>query len=877
MKRTSLAVAASVLAGLTVGVWLLAADLPAPAELVSRSSPDATKIYDRHGRLLYEVLDPRAGRRTRVRTSELPLHVTQAVIAVEDASFYGNRGIEPRGIARAALQMARQRRIVSGGSTITQQLARQVLLSAEERRARSFPRKAREMILAVRITRAYPKDRILEMYLNEVYFGQLAYGIEAASQTYFGKPARELDLAESALLTGLIQSPSAYNPLVDLDAARARQAVVLGLMTRSGFITADEAELARSESLHLTGGQVPLEAPHFVTYVRNLLEGRYGAEKVNRGGLHVVTSLDLDLQRRAEAIVARRMAELNEHEPGKPDYRARDAALVALDVPTGDILAMVGSADYFDETIDGAVNVALAPRQPGSAIKPVTYAAAFDVDRWGLPRRDSRLPDAQGGTPSDAIPAAAARRARLPFTPATVIADVPTSFLTRENEPYRPMNYDRMWHGPIPLRRALATSSNMVAVKVLEAIGTDAMIDTAEALGIATLSDRDRYGLALTLGGGEVKLLELTAAYATLANGGHRVIPRPVLAVMDADDFERARADLDTVGRDRQPGSALQALLPQVAYLITDILADDEARLPAFGENSVLRLNRPAAAKTGTTTDFRDNWTVGYTPDLATGVWMGNADNSPMQYISGITGAGPIWHEFMTVAHQGSSVRDFARPEGLVEVEVCSPSGHLPTPLCKRRRRELFIRGTEPTVPDKTYQLVALDAASGLAWAEGCRGPRIERVFRLLGPDAADWGRSIGVPEPPAETCLGGAAPIGAERSGSQTVTGNRSGAAGLVVVQPAPNTTFALSTQLPRSFQQIEVAARSASDLPLVEVTLLVDGRTLTTQKRPPYRTAWPVTPGEHRVQAVGIDAARGEVKSEPIRFTVLEEEAIP
>ncbi|MFQ5596296.1 MAG: transglycosylase domain-containing protein, partial [Anaerolineae bacterium] len=599
----------------------------------------------------------RAGRRTRVTLDELPANVRQAVIAVEDVNFYSNPGVDVRGITRAALQMARQRRIVSGGSTITQQLARAVLLSQEERTQRTFSRKLRESVLALRITRAFSKDQILEMYLNEVYFGQLAYGVEAAAQTYFGKPARELDLAEAALLAGLIQSPAAYNPLVDIDAARRRQAVALDLMEKAGFVTPEEADLAKAEQLHFTGGNVPLRAPHFVTYVRNLLEAKYGAEQVNHGGLHVTTTLDLDLQARAEAIIRRRMAELNAHKPGKPDYNVSDAALVAIDPHTGEILAMVGSADYFNEKIDGAVNVALANRQPGSAIKPITYATAFengcrsDIGYWILDIGYS-TPNTQYPIPNIQLP-----NTQYPcFTPATVLSDVPTTFLTKENEPYRPMNYDRMWHGPISLRRALATSSNMIAVKVLNAVGVEAMIDTAEALGITTLTDRERYGLALTLGGGEVKLLELTAAYAAFANAGLRVAPQALLSVMSAGE-PGAAYPIPNTQYPIPNTQHTQAISPQVAYLITNILSDDESRLPAFGENSVLKLSRPAAAKTGTTSDWRDNWTIGYTPDLAVGVWVGNADNTPMRFISGITGAGPIWHDFMEEALRGKPAR----------------------------------------------------------------------------------------------------------------------------------------------------------------------------------------------------------------------------
>ncbi|MBS1254154.1 MAG: Penicillin-binding protein 2D [Anaerolineales bacterium] len=884
MKRLSIILLTIALAGLTLGYWLLLADLPSPEALITRTSPDATKIYDREGRLLYEILDPRAGRRTRVALDELPPHVRQAAIAVEDANFYSNPGVDVRGITRAFVQMLRERRIVSGGSTITQQLARATLLSEEERTQRTFARKFRESILALRVTRAFSKDQILEMYLNEVYFGQLAYGIEAASQTYFGRPARELDLAEAALMAGLIQAPAAYNPLVDIDAAQRRQEIALGLMVKAGFVSQGEEALAKAEPLHFTGGNVPLRAPHFVSYVRNLLEAKYGDEAVNHGGLHVVTTLDLDLQNRAEAIIQRRMAELNKREPGKPDYNVSDAALVAIDPQTGEILAMVGSADYFNEKIDGAVNVALARRQPGSAIKPITYATAFEKGCQSE-IRDWRLEIKSPNLQSPILRQAQDRFSNLQspcFTPATVLSDVSTAFLTKENEPYRPMNYDRMWHGPISLRRALATSSNMVAVKVLDAVGVNAMVDTAEALGITTLTDRERYGLALTLGGGEVKLLELTAAFGAFANTGHRVTPTAILEVSSADHPTTQPPNHPTTQPPSHPTTQPPAISPQVAYLITDILSDDQARLPAFGENSVLKLTRPAAAKTGTTSDWRDNWTVGYTPDLVTGVWVGNADNSPMQFISGITGAGPIWHDFMEEAHRGKRVRYFQRPDDpstgsgqrLIEIEVCESSGLLPTEDCQRRKRELFIEGTEPTQYDNSYQAFDIDAATGLLWDAGCEGPQVERIFRLLPPDARDWGRKHGIPEPPAQTCNGQTvASFRLQVEGTEPSTFQPSNFQ-LAIVSPAPNTTFALSEQLPAGFQRVEVVAQARTATPLREVTLLVDDEPLATLSRPPYRALWQLEAGGHQVRAVGVDAEGREVESESIRFTVLEAE---
>ncbi len=833
-RRTIILLAlASAILLIAFAYWNLLGDLPASDALITRASPDTTKIYDRNGRLLYEILDPRAGRRTRISISDLPQQLRQAVIAVEDASFYDNPGVDAIGIARSVVQNLRAGDIVAGGSTITQQLARDLLLSREERESRSITRKLREAILALRMTRVYSKDQILEMYLNEVYFGQLAYGVEAAARVYFGKAARDLDLAESALLAGLIQSPAMYNPLVNLDAARTRQGVVLGLMVKNGLISSADAQLAQAEPLHLASAsaQTILRAPHFVSYVRNLLEEQYGAERVNHGGLQVVTTLDLDLQERAQSIVQRQLSELarRTREEGAPDYNVHDAALVALDPPTGQILAMVGSADYFDEAIDGAVNVALANRQPGSAIKPITYAAAFSRD----------------------------------YTPATVLSDVPTAFLTKEDQPYEPQNYDRVWHGPISLRQALATSSNMVAVKVLDHVGPDAMMATAKSLGISTFNDSERFGLALTLGGGEVKLLELTAAYAAFGNQGARVDPRAILEVRRKTEDGRLIADeyrSSVIGH-----SSLVS--PQVAYLITHILSDDRARIPAFGEDSVLHLSRPAAAKTGTTTDFRDNWTVGYTPDLAVGVWAGNADNAPMYKITGITGAGPIWRDFMEEALKTLPSRDFERPPGLVDVEICETSGLLATPVCPRVREEIFIVGTEPMRVDDSYRSIALDGATGLLWTGGCRGPRVERVYRALPPDAQDWGLKQGIPQPPEMDCKGQVARLTAQVSGSNDL---RPATWDLVVTSPAPNTSFALSPQLPSGLQQIEVSARLNAPISLREVTLLIDGQPLATFAHAPFRAFWRLTPGEHTARAVGVDAHGKRVESNAIRFKV-------
>ncbi len=815
---------------LALAYHLLFADLPPPSALVARAAPAATRITDRQGRVLAEVLDPRQGRRTRVALGDLPPHVVNAVLAVEDAGFRTHPGVDVRSIARAVVQSIVAHEIQSGASTITQQLARDVLMSPEEREQRTLLRKAREMLLALRVERAYDKDTLLEVYLNEVYFGQMAYGIEAAAQTYFGVPARDLDLAQAALLAGLIQAPAAYNPLVAPEAARARQGEVLALMVKNGMVSADEVRLAEGEALQFTGGTPAFRAPHFTVYVRNLLEERYGADLVNGGGLQVTTTLDLDLQEMAEATARRYVAQLSENRPNEPDHHVGGAAVVALDPATGQILDMVGSPDYWQPR-DGAVNVALAQRQPGSAIKVVTYAAAF----------------AHG------------------LTPATVINDVPTSFQTQEHEPYLPRNYDQVWHGPLTLRRALATSSNMVAVKVLDRIGIDAFKETAHALGLYGFDDHQ--GLALTLGAGEVRLLDLTAAYATFAAEGVRRPPNAILEVRDAEGQVLERWE---------PTEGVQAVSPQVAYLITDILADDGARIGAFGEESALHLSRPAAAKTGTTTDFRDNWTVGYTPELVVGVWVGNPDGTPMVRSSGITGAGPIWHDIMEAALRGQPVHAFRQPLGIVTAQICEASGLLVTPLCQRQRQEIFIAGAEPHEMDDSYVALDIDEPTGLLAAPGCAGPTVQRVFRRMPAEAQDWADEESLTPLPTRSCAEtlvspGATSANPPAQWNKTTASNvEISGAPLTIVTPALNAEYALTSELPAASQRIEIHARLSENVPASRVTLLVDGQPLATLDAPPYRALWQLTPGAHTVQAQAVDGQGQRIASAESHFTV-------
>jgi 1A family penicillin-binding protein len=819
-------------AGLGLYFWLLA-DLPSlddPASLYRYAAAPSSKVYDRYGRLLFEMPPPYSGFHSPVPLDEMPESLRQAIVATEDAHFYENPGVDLPAILRSAWWNLRSGRIVSGASTITQQLARNLLMSPEERYDQSYTRKLREAILAWRITHHYSKDEILALYLNEIYFGNLAYGVEAAAQTHFGKHVRDLDLAECALLAGLPQSPPMYNPFENLDAAKKRQAVVLGLMVDQGYITADQARQAGQEKLYFASTPFDIRAPHFVMYVRGLLEEELGLERLEQGGLSIYTTLDLDLNETARDVVRyrlERLAACNGQQTNCPPggHNVRNAALVALDPQTGEILAMLGSPDYFLARIDGAVNGTTALRQPGSSIKPITYAAAFESGK---------------------------------LTPASMMLDVRTSFVTKEGASYVPLNYDLQFRGPVLLREALASSYNLIAVKVLDTIGIETMTNLARRLGITTFDDPERLGLAVTLGGGEVRLLEETAAYAAFANGGHTVQPVAVLRVEDAEGHVLWSQEL-------QLGDAV--LDERVAYLISNILSDNTARIPSFGEESVLKLTRPAAVKTGTTTDFRDNWTVGYTPDLVVGVWAGNADSEPMREISGVSGAAPIWHDFMEAALKGTPVHDFRQPDGLVEVEVCALSGQLPGPDCPHRVKELFLAGTEPTQVCTMHQRFAIDRATGLRATADTPPERIVyQVYTILPPEAQEWGREQGIAAPPPEIQVSAA-------SGQQSVArASSEQAPTLAMGSPDEGAVYRLDPALPRDAQQIEVMAYAGAGVSLREVTLLVDGQPLARFGAPPYKALWRLEPGRHVFSAEGVTVSGERVASDDVAVEVRE-----
>jgi penicillin-binding protein 1C len=800
--------------GLWLHAWLFV-DLPPVDDLSASLYRPSIRIVDRQGRLLYEVIGAEEGRHTVAALESIPRTCIEATIATEDAHFYTNPGVDSRAILRALWTNLRGGEVLSGGSTITQQVARNLLLTPEERTSRTLQRKMREAVLAFRLARRYSKDHILALYLNQTYYGNLAYGIDAAARAYFGKPVSELGLAECALLAGLPQAPAIYDPLTDPIAAKERQAIVLGLMAANGYITPEEAESAELAALAFASERYDIEAPHFVFAVYDHLAELLPAETLQTGGLVVRTTLDLDWQHAAETIAQRHLQVLNQSAPGEPPHNAHDAALVALDPYTGQVLALLGSPDYFDASISGAIDMTQMPRQPGSTLKPFTYALTFDP----------------------ACP--------QPWTPATMLLDVRTAFVTRQGFSYAPVNYDLQEHGPVLVREALASSYNIPAVIALDAVGPAELIRLLHNLGLTTLNDPTDYDLSLTLGGGEVRLLELVAAFAAFANGGRSVHPVFVLDVTDATGQAVYTA---------QNGLGGQVIDERVSWLITDILSDNLARAPAFTTHSVLQIGRPAAVKTGTTTDFRDNWTIGYTPNLAVGVWVGNADNSAMINVSGVSGAGPIWHEFTRSVLRGQPELDFVRPEDMVQVEVCSLSGLLPTPDCPYTRLEWFIPGTEPREYDAIYQHITVDRLTGLPATDDTPPERLENQLVLdLPAEAQAWARQAGLPllsDLPSAFAYA------------------EDGIMDLILISPEPQTIFRIDPVLPPDIQQVRFLAAAPSGAH--DVTFFVDGIPLAVVNSPPFQVWWTLTPGEHTISASGYDGSDRVIQSSAVSVTV-------
>lgn len=596
--------------------FLFLQDLPHPTELTSRPLPQTTKIYDRHGTLLYEIYASQ--NRTVVPLNAIPLSLQHATLAIEDKNFYHHPGFDIQAILRALKENSRGR-IVQGGSTITQQLIKSSMLTPEQ----TIQRKIREVVLAFWAEQLYSKDQILEMYFNQVPYGGTAWGVEAASEVYFNKNVRELTLAESAFLAGITAAPTLYSPYGSHpDLWKRRQQEVLSRMVELKYITPDEAKKAEKENLVFAKPQVAFHAPHFVAYIKEQLIQKYGLAMVEKGGLQVITSLDLELQEQAEQIVSEEVANASY-------LNISNGAALVTDPQNGDILAMVGSHNFYDPK-DGKFNLTTALRQPGSTVKVITYAAALEHG----------------------------------FTAASLIDDAPVTFVSPGSPPYQPVNYDGTYRGRVPLRIALANSLNIPAVKLLNQIGVSTMVETGRAMGIKHwTNDLSHYGLSVTLGGSEATMIDMATVNGTLANGGKRIELNPIVKVTTAEGEILERKTIT---------SGVRVLNQGVAFIISDILADNSARSLAFGANSPLTIpGHRVSVKTGTSDNKRDNWTIGYTEDYVVTVWVGNNDNSPMsQYLaSGISGAAPIWNRIMTTLLEGKSPTDELRvPQTVVKL-----------------------------------------------------------------------------------------------------------------------------------------------------------------------------------------------------------------
>ena len=641
-----------------------ARDLPQPDKVVRREG-FATRLYDRSGKLLYDIYGDQ--RRIPVELGDVPEYVKQAAVAIEDKDFYKHQGFDPKGITRAMVAIIFRGKL-QGGSTLTQQLVKNVLLTSE----RSLGRKVKEFMLAVQIEKKFSKDQILQMYLNEAPYGGTAWGIGTAAEVYFKKPVSQLTLLEGAILAGMPQRPSVYtpygaNPTAYVDRTKA----VLRRMREDKYITREQEEQALKDLPNVKFSPVEqgILAPHFVFYVREQLDNMFGEKLVEQGGLQVTTTLDLELQEKAQGIVAEEIEKAQQ-------FHITNGASLVVDAINGEILAMVGSKNYFDRDYEGQVNVVLSKRQPGSAIKPVTYVTAL----------------------------------RRGFSPASMLMDSETEFPgVDENTPYKPVNYDGKYHGPVQLRWALASSLNLPAVKLLALVGVKEMLKVASDMGFTTLDSSSesvrRYGLSLTLGGGEVRLLDMAVAYSAFANGGIKVEPVAILKVTDSKGKELFK-QRSVKGR--------RVLSEGESFLVNHMLSDNSARLLTFGENSLINIRgRSVAVKTGTTNDRRDNWTVGWTADTVVGTWVGNNDNSPMKQVaSGVTGAAPIWRRILMEVLKNRPDKEFAPPSDVEAILVDSVSGY-PEHDGFASRTDYFLKGTVPAGRDPIHRMVDVCKSSG--------------------------------------------------------------------------------------------------------------------------------------------------------------------
>lgn len=792
-------------------------DLPKPGQVVRREG-FSTKLYDRNGELLYDLFSDE--RRNPVKIADVPENLRQATVAIEDKDFYKHSGFDILTVLRIPYNMLFRQRVV-GGSTLTQQLVKNALLTNE----RTISRKFKELVLSIQIERTFTKDEILEMYLNEAPYGGTAWGVGTAAQVYFDKPLSDLSVAESAVLAGLPQRPSVYSPHIgkkDDDGEpywRIRAKSVLNGMKSEGYLTdlAFEEAVAQLETMTFEQAEFDIKAPHFVFYVRDQLEEMYGTELVEKGGLKVTTTLDWELQKQAQEIVAEEVEKVE-------DFNITNGAAMIMDPRTGEILGMVGSRDYFHENIDGQFNVAVdGLRQPGSSIKPVTYLAML-----------------QRG-----------------YTPSSMILDVATTFTPNESaKPYEPKNYDGKFRGPVTLRNSLGSSLNIPAVKSLATVGVDNFLQLAHDMGFVTLEptpeNMKRFGLAVTLGGAEVHLIDSVTAYSSFANGGKKVDPVSILKVEDKDG---------KVLFEQKPVEGSQVIAEGEAFLINDILSDNNARLLAFGANSLLNTGKAIAVKTGTTNDQRDNWTIGWSQEVMVGVWVGNNDNSAMKSVaSGITGASPIWRRIIFAAlDKGYGAPAWKVPSSVEQVTVDKVSGY-PAHDDFESRVDYAIKGTLQALPDPIHSKfkVCRDDGRKLATEAKIAANDFEEkefiALREEDPFSEDgknrWQEGINawvagqegdLYKPPTEYC-------------------GESGDVSVKLSQPENEKKY--------DGEEVEVHIDAGSDEGIERIELWVDGSKRETINDHTYKGKIHLSAGQHELYAKAFSRAGKEAKSNTVKI---------
>lgn len=791
-------------------------DLPTPSKIAGRKATESTKIYDRTGQtLLYETGDQK---RTIVSSDQISQYLKDATVATEDANFYRHNGFDARAIFSALYESATgQTRRTRGGSTITQQFVKNALLNSN----RSLVRKGKELILAIELEMMFDKEQILTMYLNEVPYGSNTAGAEAAARTYYGKPAKDLTIAEAATLAAIPKSPTYYSPYgTHIQQLINRRNYVLDRMVDIGKITAEEAKKAKEEDTTTLGTKVKprrdnILAPHFAMYVLEEVAARYGEEKIQKEGLKIITTLDYDKQKIAEEAITKGSDKISR-------YGATNAAMVSVDPKTGQIVAMVGSRDYFDTSIDGNVNVADSLRQPGSSFKPFAYATAFK---------------------------------KKEYSPSKILFDFQTDF----GGGYTPQNYNGRFNGPVTMRTALANSLNIPAVKVLSLAGIDNVLRTAEDLGITTLNQRDRYGLSLVLGAGEVRPVEMAGAFGVFATGGVKHDLRSYLKITDSRDnlLYEYKADKD-VGR--------QVLDPQIAYEMNSILSDNDARSMIFGPRSALYFaDRPVAAKTGTTSDFKDAWTVGYTPSLAAAVWVGNSNAVKMKTgADGSVLAAPIFHIYMEKALANTAVEQFNRPEGITELEVEKYSNKLPNEFSAEKTKDIFASWQVPTEKDDVNKIVRMCKGMNKLAPDNLAEQLIEnKVFKSIHserPDNSNWENPV----------RGWAAENGYTDSIPKEYCSADEFALSVKITSPITDS---------KPSGKFSITAETSSATSIQKVEFSIDGISILSDDSAPYSADYDasnLSAGSHKISVIATDA-NGLTATDTIDISIEKDSAGP